>query len=394
MNSWLRTLLISTLGLGLLSSCSSNDVVEEPVSELPEYEASIFPEEIWSHSAGDGVEDYYSQLRPAVRYGKVFVVDRSGLITAFEQNSGDKVWTQDLSKSLSETLAQSKSPRFSAGITAARNKLFIGSETGAFVAVDANSGELLWQTYADGELLSVPTVGEGLVVVHTSSGKLEAFSLEDGQQMWSTTTRMPALTLRGTGAAAFESGGFFVGTADGKIAVVIRSNGQVAWEQAIYTPKGGNEFTRMADVDMKPLIIGETLYAVSFNGNLVAMEARTGRIIWTRKYSSFHELAHSGANLFVVDDFGRIYSVDRRNGLERWSNTELTNRTLTAPAVYDDYVVVGDFEGYLHFIDKRTGVLVGQLQVDSSAIFSQPVTTTDGIYVQTRDGKVAKIALP
>ncbi len=150
----------------------------------------------------------------------------------------------------------------------------------------------------------------------------------------------------------------------------------------------------MADVDMTPLLLGDNLYAVSYNGNLVSMEMRSGRIVWSRKYSSFHELDTAGLSLFLVDDHSRVYSVDRRNGLELWSNSDLTNRDLTAPAVFQDYVVVGDFEGYLHFIDRSNGQIVGRVQVDSSGLFSQPLVVDDKIYLQTRDGKIATVTLP
>ena len=175
---------------------------------------------------------------------------------------------------------------------------------------------------------------------------------------------------------------------------MIKNNGQAAWEQAIYTPTGGNEFSRMADVDMKPLLVGENLYAVSYNGNLVSMEMRTGRIVWSRSYSSFHELAYSGASLFVVDDHSRVYAVDRRNGLELWNNSELTNRDLTAAVSFKDYVVVGDFEGYLHFLNKSDGQIVGRVEVDSSGLYSQPLVVNDNLYVQTRGGKVIRVTLP
>ncbi|ABV36046.1 pyrrolo-quinoline quinone [Shewanella sediminis HAW-EB3] len=395
MKSWCKTLLACGLSLGLLSACSSSDVEEEPISPLPEIEASVFPEVSWSASVGNGVGDYYSRLRPAVRYDKLYVADRYGEVTAFDEKTGEKVWSQDFSSVFKDNiLAKNKGAKLASGVTAARNKVFIGGESGILGALDAETGETLWSVIAGGELLSAPSVGEDLVVVNTSSGTLEAFNVDDGEKQWAYESKLPNLTLRGTGSASYESGGFFVGTADGKIAVVIKNNGQAAWEQAIYTPKGGNEFTRMADIDMKPLIIGENLYAVSFNGNLVSMEVRTGRVVWTRKYSSFHELADSGVSLFLVDDHSRIYSVDRRSGLESWSNTELTNRNLTSAAVFKDYIVVGDFEGYLHFINKSTGALVGRIQIDGSGLFSQPLVEGDNIYVQTRDGKVARITLP
>ncbi|ACA85835.1 outer membrane protein assembly factor BamB [Shewanella woodyi] len=395
MKSWCKTLLACGLSLGLLSACSSSDVEEEPVSPLPEIEASVFPTVSWSASVGNGVGPYYSRLRPAARYDKLYVADRYGQVVAFDEATGERAWERDFSSAFKDNiLAKNKGAKLAAGVTAARDKVFIGGESGLLGALDAETGETEWSVVTGGELLSAPTVAEDIVVVNTSAGTLEAYSVEDGEQQWIYESKLPTLTLRGTGSANYEAGGFFVGTADGKIAVVIKNNGQAAWEQAIYTPKGGNEFTRMADVDMMPLIIGENLYAVSFNGNLVSMELRSGRVVWTRKYSSFHELADSGVNLFLVDDHSRIYAVDRRNGLENWSNTELANRDLTSAAVFKDYIVVGDFEGYLHFIDKSNGNIVGRVEVDSSGLFSQPLVVGDNIYVQTRNGKVARITLP
>ncbi|WP_298768686.1 outer membrane protein assembly factor BamB [uncultured Shewanella sp.] len=395
MKSWCKALFACSLSVGLLSACSSTDVEEEPVSELSSIQASVFPTVSWSESVGDGVGSYYSRLAPAVRYGKLFVADRAGLIKAFNEETGKEVWSVDLSDKFKEdVLPTSKGILLSAGITAARNKVFIGAENGLLVALDAETGQILWHVMADGELLSAPTVGDEIVTVNTGNGSLEAFDVNDGTSLWTYHTQLPSLTLRGTGSAAYEAGGFFVGTADGKIAVVVKTNGQAAWEQAIYTPKGGNEFARMADVDMKPLLLGDNIYAVSYNGNLVSMEMRSGRIVWSRQYSSFHELAYLGANLFVVDDHSRVYAVNRRNGLELWSNTALSNRDLTSPVVFNGYLVVGDFEGYLHFLDISTGDIIGRIQVDSSGLYSRPVVVGDSLYVQARDGVVSKVTLP
>lgn len=394
MKLWCKSLLAVGLGLSLLSGCSSNDVEEEPVSELVEFTPKVELNIEWDKHIGDGVGDYYSQLRPAVRYGKLFVADRSGEVVAFDQSTQEELWKIDLSKVLADKLSSKDNGiRISAGVTAARNLVFVGSETGYLVAIAEGTGEVKWSVKANGELLSAPSVAEDVVVVNASHGALEAFDIETGKSLWTYEMQLPNLTLRGTGSPAYEAGGFFVGTADGKIAVVVKNNGQVAWEQSIYNPTGGNEFTRMADVDMTPLILGDNLFASSYNGNLVSMELRSGRVVWSRKYSSFNELAASGLSLYLVDDRSRIYSVDRRNGLELWSNSSLKIRDLTSPAVLGQYLIVGDFEGYLHVLDRDNGEIVGRLEVDSDGLYGQPLIVDDKIYVQGRSGKVAIITL-
>ncbi|MBB1268142.1 outer membrane protein assembly factor BamB [Shewanella sp. SR44-3] len=395
MQSWYKNLLAAGLSIALVTACSSSDIEEEPISELVELQASIFPEISWSDSVGGGIDDYYSRLKPSVRYGKIFVADRDGEVVAFDQASGDTVWSKDFADEFGDTLlSKVKGVRLSAGVVAARNKVFVGGESGLLVALNADDGATVWSVVAGGELLSAPTIAEDVVVVNTSKGSFEAYNIDDGTKLWSYEMQLPKLTLRGTSSASYEAGGFFLGTADGKIAVVVKKNGQAAWEQSIYAPTGGNEFTRMADVDMTPLISGDNLFAVSYNGNLVSMEMRSGRTIWTRKYSSFNELASAGLSLYLVDDRSRVYAVDKRNGLELWSNSSLKNRELTSPAVVGEYLIVGDFEGYLHFISRESGEVVGRIQVDSDGLYSQPEVVDGKIYVQGRSGVVAQVILP
>lgn len=182
MKSWCKTLLVCGLSLGLLSACSSSDVEEEPVSPLPDIEASIFPTISWSASVGQGVGAYYSRLRPAVRYGKLYVADRYGDVTAFDEVTGDIVWERDFSAIFKDNiLAKNKGAKLAAGVTAARNTIFIGGESGLLGALDAETGDTRWSVMAGGELLSAPTVAEDMVVVNTSSGTLEAYNVDDGK---------------------------------------------------------------------------------------------------------------------------------------------------------------------------------------------------------------------
>lgn len=175
MKSWCKTLFACGMAIGALTGCASSDVEEEPVSPLLEINASVFPQVSWSASVGSGVGDYYSRLRPAVRYGKIFVADRYGEVTAFDETSGEKVWSTDFSEAFRDgALKKNKGARLASGVTAARNKVFVGGESGLLAALDAETGEVLWHAVADGELLSLPTVAEDMVVVNSSSGSLDA----------------------------------------------------------------------------------------------------------------------------------------------------------------------------------------------------------------------------
>jgi outer membrane protein assembly factor BamB len=102
----------------------------------------------------------------------------------------------------------------------------------------------------------------------------------------------------------------------------------------------------------------------------------------------------NGNTLYLTDIKGHVYAIDRSNGLERWSQLLLTNRGVTGPAVLEKYLVVGDFEGYLHWLDQETGEIVARYELDSSGIFSTPTVAEDILFVQSRDGDLQAIATP
>ena len=99
-------------------------------------------------------------------------------------------------------------------------------------------------------------------------------------------------------------------------------------------------------------------------------------------------------DIFLTDIKGHVYGVDRQNGFEKWSQLSLTNRGVTGPAVVGNYIVVGDFEGYLHFIDQTTGNIVARHEVDSSGLNIAPTVHDDIIYAQSRNGDLQAIKIP
>jgi outer membrane protein assembly factor BamB len=243
-------------------------------------------------------------------------------------------------------------------------------------------------------VISAPAIDNGILVVNSASGILKAFNATDGQEKWQVEQDVPALTLRGISAPALAGGGALVGASDGTLNVYILETGQQGWTAEIGEASGSTELERVIDVDSKPLIYGDKVYAISAKGHLIALDLRTGRVLWKRQYSSFRQLTMNGNTLYLTDIKGHVYAIDRSNGLERWSQLLLTNRGVTGPAVLEKYLVVGDFEGYLHWLDQETGEIVARYELDSSGIFSTPTVAEDILFVQSRDGDLQAIATP
>jgi outer membrane protein assembly factor BamB len=383
-----------------MSGCSTisdwfADDEELEIRRLKPIEAKFTPELVWDRDIGDGVDRYFSRLRPVYAYNKLFAADRHGVVVAMEPETGKVLWEKDFAQFRSEGMLSSVTKLWRSGETAriggisvADRHVFIGTENGYVAAMDAETGELVWEATVPGEILAAPAADEGILVVNTGAGSLFGFNTRTGEQMWRHEGDTPPLTLRGA----------IVGTPTGKIQVNLIETGVLAWETVIATPSGATELERIVDIDTTPVLYGGTIYTVSYNGTLAAVELRSGRVIWKREYASFRNLNIDGNKIFVVDNNSNIYALDRRNGVELWSQGLLKKRSLTAATPVGEYVVVGDNWGFLHWIEQESGKVVARLDVggddEDDAIFAAPVNVDGNVIAVTRSGEIVSVRIP
>jgi outer membrane protein assembly factor BamB len=395
----------------LLSGCTtvSNwfaDDEEIEIRTLPEIQMAFESEVIWDASVGDGVDNYFSRLTPAVGYEKIFAADREGLIVALSPETGKRIWDIDISTpstassigNLYGLFAGRVSAKIAGGITLAYQRLYIGTENGEVIAINEADGSIEWRTQVPSEVLAAPAIDSGIVVVNTVAGTLLGLDAETGEIKWQNESDVPPLTLRGVSPPAAANGGAIVGLASGRLLVTIIDSGLTAWEQVIAKPAGATELERIVDVDSKPLVFGGTVFVVSYGGALSAVELRTGQVIWSREYASFRNVSIFGNRLFVTDNNSNVYAIDRRNGVELWSSGELRRRNLTEATPVGDYIVVGDKYGFLHWFTQEEGEYVSRLDIggddEDEGIYAAPIFQDNLLVVQTRDGEVSLISTP
>jgi outer membrane protein assembly factor BamB len=422
--SFLRLLVISCI---LLSSCTtiSNWFYEEEELEfrrLKPIEVRFTPTEVWSENLGSGIGKFYSKLRPAIAYDKVFAANRQGDVNAYDLATGKKIWSKDFAiyddeglfpsivelwsnyvgegytLSTMKLLLNGLSAKIAGGVSVAYETVFFGTENGEVIALDANTGEQKWITMVKGEVLAAPAIDAGIVVVNTGSGFIFALNADNGEEVWSSESDVPPLSLRGVSSPAAVNGGAIIGTATGKLVVNILETGQTAWEQVISAATGVTELERIVDIDSEPLVSGGNVYVISYDGTLAAVELRTSRVIWKREYKSFRRMSMSSSILYLVDVNSNVFALDSRTGVELWSQGALKKRLLTGATPVGDYLVAGDKYGYLHWFDQADGKIVARLEVggddEDEGIYYSPVVDGDILFTQTRDGKLVAIKTP
>lgn len=406
----IRALTVTALVVGL-SACSTvsdwfADEDELEIRRLKPIESEFTVKEVWSHGLSDGIENYYSRLRPAHGYEMVFAANRQGIVAAYEAQQGKEVWERDFAtyedegylSFLSDFFSDGISAKISGGLAVSYEKIYFGTEDGLVFALNARTGETEWQVSVHGEVIAAPSIDENTVLVNTGSGIMYALDAFTGEEKWTYESDVPALSLRGISGPMAANGGAIVGTATGKLVVNLIANGQTAWEQAVAAPSGATELERIVDIDSQPLVVAGNIYVISFDGTLASVELRSGRVIWKREYGSYRRVTSDGNELYVTDNNSNIFKIDRRNGVELWSQSSLKKRNLTAAEPIGDYVVLGDKYGVMHWLNKSDGKVVSQLDIggddEDEAIYAAPVVNGNRLYTQTREGELFALEMP
>ncbi|MCG8325504.1 MAG: outer membrane protein assembly factor BamB [Thiotrichales bacterium] len=379
---WLR--LISCLCLlSVLGGCT---YVENLTSEFvgvdntePPTPLAAFPQrlrviEVWSKAVGEGLDEQYLKLTPALYDNNLFIADSEGALSALDATNGRSLWR-----------AATDHP-ITGGPGAGSDLILVGTREGEILAYSADIGKFLWKSRVSSEVLAAPQARDNIVVVRTIDGKLFGLSGETGDRLWTYDRSVPALTLRGTSAPIIDSGLVITGFDGGKLTALELGSGRLLWETAITQASGRSELDRMVDIDSEPVIVDGVIYVATFQGNIAAVELETGRMLWNREISSHAGLGVDRRHVYVTDDDSYVWALDRTSGSSVWKQEQLRARAATAPAGIGNYVVVGDLEGYLHWLDSDSGEFIARHRFTESRIIAPPVVSQDILYTYSSSG--------
>ena len=142
-----------------------------------------------------------------------------------------------------------------------------------------------------------------------------------------------------------------------------------------------------------PLVDGRQVCAVAFQGRVACFDAASGTSIWARDMSSIAGMGGDTRSLYVTDDQSAVVALDRGNGASLWKQDRLFGRGVSAPLALGRYVIVGDFEGYVHFLSREDGAFAARIATDGSPVISPPVALDmTSFVVQTRNGGLFAIS--
>lgn len=335
---------------GLVAGCSSAIDPIEPPQPLSVITPELKAEHRWVRQLGKGSDLQYLQLTPLVDGERVFHADNRGSVMAYQASTGRRLWRFELNAPIN------------AGPGGSGELLLFGGDA-EVIALNKQDGRLLWRVPVSSEVLSLPVQQGNTVVVHTVDGNIIALDAASGRQRWRHSETVPTLSLRGSGNPVITENLVLCGTANGKVVALGLADGQLRWQTTVAVPHGRSELERMVDVDADLAVADGIVYAVSYQGNLVAMTLAAGQLLWTREVASASGISVDVDMLYVSDTAGDVWALSRRGGGTMWKQSALHRRALTAPVQQGNYLIVGDYEGYLHWLSKEDGRLAARARI-------------------------------
>jgi outer membrane protein assembly factor BamB len=375
--------LIVALAAIFLAACSSKeiDLDVEPV-ELVKFKPAFKVRKAWSKGVGDSSEFLRLALRPSTDGTLVYAAAHDGKIVALNAETGKRIWGENTKLPLS------------AGPGTDGKLVVAGSNDGDVVALDAATGEERWRVRVTSEVLAVPAVADDKVLLRTVNGKLSALAAIDGTQVWSIQQSMPKLSVRGVSSPIIARGMVISGFDNGRVAAFNLADGGVVWDVLLEPPSGRTEVERLVDINSDVQAAGPDVYAVGYQGRLGSIAIESGQLLWSQELSSHSGLCVDSNNIYVTDQKSEIVALSRGSGREIWRSKVVRNRDATAPIAYAGSIVVGDFEGYVHFLDAATGDLQARVKAGGKRITSQPLVVNDLLYVMNDGGGLVAFRSP
>ena len=375
------TALLAVLALSGCGAFRGEENTLPPV-ELEELRPTIGVETAWSGQAASGTGGRHLELHPAAAGGRVFVAGHDGDVAAYDALTGKRIWEADTG------VPVHGGPGVGSGL------VVVGGSDGDVVALAGADGSVVWRARVSSEVLSAPAVGERIVVVRTTDGKLFGLGTVGGERIWVYDHAVPVLTQRGTGSPVIAGEVVVAGFDSGRLAALSPADGRLAWESRIAAPTGRTELERIVDVDADPLVSDGVVYAVTVQGPVTALDLHTGRLLWQHDMSSHTGVAAGRRLLYVTDGEGRVWALDRDSGEWRWRQDGLERRGVTRPVEFGEYVVVADFEGYVHWLSIDDGRFVARVRTGGGAVSAPPVAAEAAVYVLDVNGRLTALALP
>jgi outer membrane protein assembly factor BamB len=329
---------------------------------------------------------------PVVSDGRLYVVDTTARVTAFDANSGAQIWSNAL-----EIEDDGKASRFGGGVSATNMMVFATNGVGDVAALAADTGALSWKKRPAGPLRGAPTLSNGNVYVMTQDNQIYALRQTDGEAQWNEAGPVAVSGIFGVGAPAAAQGTVIAGYSSGELAAYRYENGRSLWSDTLSRTAMSTSVSTLTDIDADPVIDRGRVFALGKGGRMASYELVSGQRIWEINIAGISTPVSAGEWVFVMTDEAKLLCVARSSGkirwianLQRYDNEKKKKGPISwyGPILAGGRLLVVNSRGQLWSVAPADGIASQAADLKSDVSLA-PVVANQTLYVLDDGGRVS-----
>ena len=346
----------------------------------------------WSASIGKG-SDATRKLNatPVIDANKLFVMDTEARVSAFDATSGARLWEKQITRE-----GEGERPAFGGGVSVMDGRVFATTGFGIVVAFDANTGAELWRATLPTPLRGAPAVEAGRVFVTTQDGQLTAYNAENGTNLWQANATVEPAAVMGPGAPSIAMDTVVAGFPSGELFALRVENGRTVWQDQLSRTGRTTALGALSGIAASPVIDRGRVFAISHGGRMAALELATGQRVWEREFAGVQTPWVAGDWVFAVTVEGELVALTRGEGkirwvthLPRWKNQKKKKGAIewAGPVLAGDRLILVSSEETMVTVNPRDGQIIATTKMGKSA-YLPPVVANGMLYILTDDGQL------
>ncbi len=352
------------------------------------------PKRKWSSDVGEGSgDDRHILAQPLIVDGTVYTMDARSLITAFDSETGRRVWRTDIE------LDEEDGGYFGGGLAYEDGRLFVTTGFAIIFALDATSGEIIWQQRVTGPMRAAPAVSGGRVFATTLDNRTFALAADNGRRLWEHTGVQEIAGLLGGASPAVAGSVVVVPYSSGELHALLVENGRELWSDVLTPVNRFDPVSNLAQIKGMPVIDRGLVLAISHAGRMVAIDLRRGVRAWELEAGGVQMPWSAGDFIYLLTTESEVVCVVRQSGRVRWVQAlprfedpeELEGPIgWFGPVLAGDRLIVASSTGDAISISPYTGELLGRIALPGTPTVA-PVVADNTLYVLTEDASLVAI---
>lgn len=374
----------------------------------------------WSADVGDGSgKKGRVTAPPVIANGIIYTLDARYKVSATDETTGSNVWNFKIEGIERESTRVGKTSfidrikdpltftdgdgtdkeGIGGGIAFANGNIFVSSGLGKMVALDAQTGELIWSRETRVPLNSAPTVDNGRIFVISDDNELFALNSNSGEVLWSYQGIIETASMLTTPAPAVIDDVVLAPFSSGELIALRVQNGGVLWQDSLSSTARLTPLASLNDISGGPAVADGYVIATAQSGVMTAFDLRTGQRVWSQPAGSLSIPLIAGDVVFTATTTGQVAALSKLDGkvhwiqqLENYKNAKKRKeRTVwTGPLLAGNRLLVASSRGDVTLLDPRAGTILKEMSV-SGAVFVPPVIANETVYILTDEAKLVAL---